>query len=88
MGNGATLTSGQVYELLTPGNLRLLLNSSYGPLLIKDITVIAPEDPMAINGLKTDKAAGDIYDLRGRKVDMNTLRKGVYIRYGKKVVIK
>ena len=88
LADGATLTSGQVYELLTPGNLKLLLNSSYGPLLIKAITVIVPEDPTAINGLKADKAAGDIYDLRGRKVDMNTLRKGVYIRNGKKVVIK
>lgn len=90
------LTSGQIYELLSPGNLKLLMKSSEGPLLINSITVIAPDsqyptnpdDPTAINGMKADKAAGDIFDLRGRKVDVNTLRKGVYIRNGKKVVIK
>lgn len=89
LGNGATLESGQIYELLAPGNLELLLNSSYGPLLIKAITVIAPEeDPTAINGLKAGCATGDTYDLRGRKVDTNTLRKGIYIRDGRKIVIK
>ena len=91
LAKGATLTSGQFYELLTPGNLELLLNSSYSPLLIKSITVVAPEteDPTAINGLQTDKEAGDTYDLSGRKVDTSTrLPKGVYIRNGKKIVLK
>ena len=91
LAKGATLTSGQFYELLTPGNLELLLNSSYRPLLIKSITVVAPEteDPTAINGLQTDKEAGDTYDLSGRKVDTSTrLPKGVYIRNGKKIVLK
>lgn len=84
------LTSGQIYELLSPGNLKLLMKSSDGPLLINSITVIPPEsqDPTAISGMRADKAAGDIFDLRGRKVDANTLKKGVYIRNGKKVVIK
>ncbi len=91
LAKGATLTSGQFYELLTPGNLELLLNSSYRPLLIKSITVVAPEteDPTAINGLQTDEEAGDTYDLSGRKVDTSTrLPKGVYIRNGKKIVLK
>lgn len=92
LSDGARLTSGKIYELLTPGNLHLLLHSAYGPLLIKSITLIAPEpepeEPVAINGLKADKAAGDIYDLRGRKVDTNSLRKGIYIRDGRKIVIK
>ena len=91
LAKGATLTSGQFYELLTPGNLELLLNSSYSPLLIKSITVVAPEteDPTAINGLQTDEEAGDTYDLSGRKVDTSTrLPKGVYIRNGKKIVLK
>ena len=90
LSNGATLTSGHVYELLTPGNLQLLLNSTYSPLLIKSVTVMAPEpeDPTGISGVKADKDAGDTFDLRGRKVDVNTLRKGVYIRDGRKIVIK
>ena len=99
------LTSGQIYELLSPGNLKLLMKSSEGPLLINSITVIPPDsqdptdptdpsnptdptDPTAIKGMQADKAAGDIFDLRGRKVDENTLQKGVYIRNGRKIVIK
>ena len=91
LAKGATLTSGQFYELLTPGNLELLLNSSYRPLLIKSITVVAPEteDPTAISRLQADEEAGDTYDLSGRKVDTSTrLPKGVYIRNGKKIVLK
>lgn len=91
LAKGATLTSGQFYELLTPGNLELLLNSSYSPLLIKSITVVAPEteDPTAISRLQADEEAGDTYDLSGRKVDTSVrLPKGVYIRNGKKIVLK
>ncbi len=91
LAKGATLTSGQFYELLTPGNLELLLNSSYSPLLIKSITVVAPEteDPTAISRLQADDEDGDTYDLSGRKVDTSTrLPKGVYIRNGKKIVLK
>jgi hypothetical protein len=62
------------------------------PMVIQSITIIAPEpgpdDPTAINGLKTDDAGVRIYDLRGRKVDSTNLRKGVYIKNGKKVIIK
>ena len=92
LSDGARLTSDKIYELLTPGNLHLLLHSAYGPLLIKSITLIAPEpepeEPVAINGLKADGVEGDVYDLRGRKVDTNSLRKGIYIRDGRKIVIK
>lgn len=91
LAKGATLTSGQFYELLTPGNLELLLNSSYSPLLIKSITVVAPEteEPTAISRLQADEEAGDTYDLSGRKVDTSVrLPKGVYIRNGKKIVLK
>lgn len=91
LAKGATLTSGQFYELLTPGNLELLLNSSYSPLLIKSITVVAPEteDPTAISRLQADDEDGDTYDLSGRKVDTSIrLPKGVYIRNGKKIVLK
>jgi hypothetical protein len=50
----------------------------------------APEDddPTAINGFKTDDGAVDTYDLRGRKMDPTNLRKGLYIRNGKKIVIR
>ena len=52
------------------------------------VHILEIDDGTSINGLKADGIAGDIYDLRGRKVDTNTLRKGIYIRNGKKIVIK
>lgn len=52
------------------------------------VNILEIDDGTSINGLKADGIAGDIYDLRGRKVDTNTLRKGIYIRNGKKIVIK
>jgi hypothetical protein len=77
--------------VLEDTNLEFLLESTTGPLLIKSVTVMAPEDddPTAISRLKADDADADIYDLSGRKVDATIrLPKGVYIRNGKKVVIK
>ena len=85
-----TILSGATYRVLEDTNLELLLESTTGPLLIKSISVMAPEDddPTGISRLKADEADADIYDLRGRKVDSTNLRKGVYIKNGRKVVIK
>ena len=88
--SGAVIESGEFYKTLSDGSLNLLLNSSSLPLLIKSITIIAPEseEPTAINRLKADDKNGYTYDLRGRKVDTTRLPKGVYIRYGKKFIVK
>lgn len=87
--DGATLKSGQIYNILTSGMLELLIPSTYMPLLLQAITIMGPEpDPTAIYGLKADGTAVDLYDLRGRKVDTTNLRKGIYIHDGRKVVIK
>lgn len=86
-----TILSGVYYRVLEDTNLEFLLESTTGPLLIKSISVMAPEDddPTAINRLQADDADADIYDLSGRKVDPTIrLPKGVYIRNGKKVVMK
>lgn len=89
LGEDGTISSGVFYKMLSDGNLELLLKTGMLPLLIQSITIIAPEpDPTAINDLKADGAASEIYDLRGRKVDATNLRKGIYIRDGRKVVIK
>lgn len=90
LGNNGIISSGVLYKLLADTNLEMLLQSSILPVHIKSITVVAPEDddPTAINGFKTDDADVDIYDLRGRKMDSTNLRKGVYIRNGKKIVIR
>ena len=90
LGADGTIEAGVLYNILSSGNLELLLKSSMLPQLIKSITIIAPvpDDPTAIGRLQADDADADIYDLSGRKVDPTSLRKGMYIRNGKKVVIK
>lgn len=82
----AIIKPGVAYEVVEDGNLELVLKGS-APLVIKSIIVEGPE-PTAINRLQADDEAADIYDLSGRKVDPTSLRKGMYIRNGKKIIIK
>ena len=82
----AIIKPGVAYEVVEDGNLELVLKGS-APLVIKSIIVEGP-DPTAINRLQADDEAADIYDLSGRKVDPTSLRKGMYIRNGKKIIIK
>ena len=82
----AIIKPGVAYEVVEDGNLELVLKGS-APLVIKSIIVEGPE-PTAINRLQADDEAADLYDLSGRKVDPTSLRKGMYIRNGKKIIIK
>ena len=82
----AIIKPGVAYEVVEDVNLELVLKGS-APLVLKSIIVEGPE-PTAINRLQADDEAADIYDLSGRKVDPTSLRKGLYIRNGKKIVIK
>jgi hypothetical protein len=71
-------TEGLVYYFFMEGERAYVFN-----------TFKLPEEPTAINGLQADDEDGDTYDLSGRKVDTSTrLPKGVYIRNGKKIVLK
>ena len=89
VGADGTISSGEVYTLLAYTNLELLLQSSVLPLVIKSITVMAPEpEPTAISGFQADEKTAVIYDLRGRKMNPSNLRPGIYIKNGVKVVIK
>ena len=46
-------------------------------------------DPSGISGITADAVnAGKAYDLQGRKLNVQTTRKGVYVVGGKKVVVK
>ena len=82
----AIIKPGVAYEVVEDVNLELVLKGS-APLVIKSIIVEGP-DPTAINRLQADDEAADLYDLSGRKVDPTSLRKGMYIRNGKKIIIK
>ena len=46
-------------------------------------------DPSGISGIAAEAAStGKAYDLQGRKVNVQTARKGVYVVGGKKMVVK
>ncbi len=71
-------TEGLVYYFFMEGERAYVFN-----------TFKLPEEPTAISRLQADEEAGDTYDLSGRKVDTSVrLPKGVYIRNGKKIVLK
>ena len=51
------------------------------------IVPLTDEDPTSIKGiLQSDHLNGEYYDLKGRKV--NNPKKGLYIRNGRKVIVK
>ena len=56
------------------------LAENYGEL--EDITAIRSHE------LESNGNSAAFYDLQGRKVDTNSLKKGLYIKNGKKYVIK
>jgi hypothetical protein len=76
----------------TPGTYKVVvsLTGNYSGTAEKTFTV-ATNEAVGINSLTTDPARwaeGSIYTLSGRKIDGTPARKGMYIRNGKKVVIK
>ena len=76
-------TNGVIYELLdaaAPGIWFLSAETGGHPVLY-DTGIVT-----AISNIRVPFTSGDYYDLQGRKV--KTPSKGIYIRNGKKVVVK
>jgi len=76
----------------TPGTYKVVvsLTGNYSGTAEKTFTV-ATNEAVGINSLTTDpsrRGEESIYTLSGRKIDGTPARKGMYIRNGKKVVIK
>lgn len=89
-----TLTPGQWTEckatLKGAGNIKLMFAAIKNRFFIDEVRVDAVSGSTGINHLKYDSRPVDnrIYDLNGRYVgtDFNSLRKGIYISNGKKIV--
>ena len=52
------------------------------------ISVVGEEEATGINELRMTNDELPVYDLNGRRVDENNLKPGLYIKNGKKVIIK
>ena len=64
-----------------------IADPTFNWIAIKNVTIDYDDDPTAINGVATVRYEnGAVYNLNGQKV--NSLKKGLYIVNGKKVVIK
>ncbi|MBO4549732.1 MAG: hypothetical protein J5733_03290, partial [Bacteroidaceae bacterium] len=63
---------------------------TYAPSLNLDVSdtywALTPIDPDGIGTPLEDKAEGPVYDLQGRRI--SNPRKGIYIKDGRKVLIK
>ena len=66
-------------------------NSSYATYnAAKDITisVLGEEEATGISQMQMENRQSSVYDINGRKVDENSLKPGMYIKNGRKVIIK
>ena len=50
--------------------------------------VLTITEASAINTISTDVQQGAIFDLQGRKMNDNLLKKGIYIMNGRKYIVK
>lgn len=81
-------TNGVIYQKLSeaaPGIWFLSAQTDGHPVLYNTGITTGVEAISITDGLQND---GPVYDLMGRKVSEKTLRKGVYIKNGKKFVVR
>jgi hypothetical protein len=52
------------------------------------IKVLDDEETTGIDELRTASSNSSVYDINGRKVNENSLKPGMYIKNGKKFVVK
>ena len=54
----------------------------------REFTMVFDEEATAIRELRVENAESPVYDLNGRVVRGNNLKSGVYVKNGKKIVVK
>ena len=78
------LISGAEYEVRTTGDMIFTLKLADEEVVLKSISLITPP-PTAIEAIEGDVEADQWYDLNGRQIS-KPVKKGIYIRNGKKVI--
>ena len=79
------LTSGAEYEVISEGDMILTMKLGEEETAFTSISVRASSTN--INAVEADNSTDKWYDLNGKRINEPT-HKGLYIRNGKKVVIK
>ncbi len=62
--------------------------SSHDRAKVITLKVLDEEETTGVANIQHQSANTQLYDLNGRKVSENNLKPGVYVKNGKKVVIK
>ena len=78
------LISGAEYEVRTTGDMIFTLKLADEEAVLKSISLITPP-PTAIEAIEGDAEADQWFDLNGRQIS-KPVKKGIYIRNGKKVI--
>ena len=78
------LISGAEYEVRTTGDMIFTLKLADEEAVLKSISLITPP-PTAIEAIEGDAEADQWFDLNGRQIS-KPVKKGFYIRNGKKVI--
>ena len=72
---------------LPDGKYLLYLSSTWDQMPTRDV-FLTVGSVTGISSVEADRRDGVFYDLQGRRLEGPLLRKGIYIRQGKKVIIR
>jgi hypothetical protein len=62
--------------------------ATYNPAKEITISVLGEEEATGISQMQMENRQSSVYDINGRKVDENSLKPGMYIKNGRKFVVK
>lgn len=83
------LVDDQAYNITETGDVIIELETVEAPVEIHKITLRKDDVLTGISAINNGQVnTENWYDLNGRKVNGQTLKKGVYVRNGKKIVVK
>ena len=90
-GKGLNVSKGTLYLLPYQWYLEIKdRNSAYGiKNMAKEISIrVVGEETTGIANIQHTSPNTQIYDLNGRKVNENNLKPGMYVKNGKKFIVK
>ena len=62
--------------------------ATYNPAKDITISVLGEEEATGISQMQMENRQSSVYDINGRKVNENSLKPGMYIKNGKKIIVK
>ena len=82
------LVSGVEYEVIEAGNIVITMSLAEAPVTLKNITV-TKSSATAIDSIEAEDSSNAVWhDLNGHVINDTPVKPGIYIKNGKKVVVK